>query len=214
MLWKLSGGARGMLLVAAIAAIGVLVPRRFGFLFLDPAILLLYSAIAVVFASNFVVRGVVGQDDEPLIRRVVLNGALFGWVCWLVILGAALAALSARAGRLVMPSVFLTLGLIVLTGSVAWLAACFAALIAISMDSVRTAQGMTRMALFFVLLIFIVLPRLLPAAWQAGLGGLLTSGNLGRNLLLLSPLPAYAGYWLMSRVHRVLDDRSTPLSIT
>ena len=214
MIWKLSGGARGMLLVAAIAAIGVLVPRRFGFFFLDPAILLLYSAIAVVFASNFVVRGVVGQDDEPLIRRIVRSGALFGWVCWLVILGTALAALSARAGRTVMPAVLLTVGLILLTGSVAWLAACFAALIAISMDSVRTAQGMTRMALFFILLVFIVLPRLLPGAWQASLGGLLTSEHLGRNLLLLSPLPACAGYWLLGRVHQVLTDRSTPLSIT
>ena len=214
MLWKLSGGARGMLLVAAIAAIGVLVPRRFGFLFLDSAILLLYSAIAVVFASNFVVRGVVGEDNEPLIRGIVRSGALFGWVCWLVILSTALAALSARAGRPVMPSVLLTLGLMVLTASVAWLAACFAALVAISMDSVRTAQGMTRMALFFILLIFIVLPRFLPAAWQTGLGSLLTSEHLGRNLLLLSLLPAWAGYWLLSRIHQVLTDRGTPLSIT
>ena len=214
MLWKLSGGARGMILVAAIAAVGVLVPRRFGFLFLDPAILLLYSAIAVVFASNFVVRGVVGQEDEPAIRRMVLSGALFGWLCWLVILGAALAALCARAGRLVMPPVFLTAGLIALAGSVAWLAACFAALIAISMDSVRTAQGMTRMALFFILLVFIVVPRFLPAGWQTGLASLLTSEHLGRNLLLLSPFLVHAGYRLLNRVHSVLVDRSTPLSIT
>jgi len=214
MLWKLSGGARGILLVAAIAAIGVLVPRRFGFLFLDPAILLLYSAIAVVFASNFVVRGVVGENQEPVIRRTVLGGMLYGWLCWLVILGAALAALSVRAGRPVLPPVLLTIGLVALTGSLAWVAACFAALMAISMDSVRTAQGMTRMALFFVLLVCIVGPRVLPGAWQSGLAHLLTSETLGRNLILLSPLLIFGGAGLLRSVHRVLLDRNTPLSIT
>ena len=169
-LWSLSGGARGLILVAAIAAIGVLVPRRFGFLFLDPVILLLYSAIAAVFASNFVVSGVAGEgvagegvagesvageSDEPLIRRVVLSGMLYGWLCWLVILGAALAALSSSAGRLVLPQSLLTVGLIAFTLSASWLSACFAARIAITMTSVQTARGMTRMAIFFILLLCI-----------------------------------------------------------
>jgi hypothetical protein len=214
MLWKLSGGARGIVLVAAIAAIGFLVPRRFGFLFLDPAILLLYSAIAVVFASNFVVRGVVDEDSEPVIRRIVFGGTLYGWLCWLVILGAALAALSSSKGRLVLPSAMLTIGLIVFTLSIAWLAACFAALIAATVDSAKTAGGMTRMALFFILLLFIVLPRFLPAAWQSGLSGLLTSGNLGLMLLLASPVFVLGGLGLLRGVHQVLNDRNNPISIT
>jgi len=218
-LWKLSGGARGLILVAAIAAIGVLVPRRFGFLFLDPAILLLYSAIAAVFASNFVVTGVVGEgvageSDEPVIRRVVLSGMLYGWLCWLIILGAALAALSSSAGRLVLPQTLLTVGLIVFTLSASWLSACFAARIAITMTSVQTARGMTRMALFFILLLCIVLPRFLPGSWQSAIAGVLTSEHLGRNLILLSPILVHTGYRLLAAVHRALIDRSTPLSIT
>jgi hypothetical protein len=213
-LWKLSGGARGLILVAAIAAIGVLVPRRFGALFLDPAILLLYSAIAVVFASNFVVRGVVGESDEPAIRRMVFGGTLYGWLCWLVILGAALAALSSSAGRLVLPDALLTIGLIAFSLSAAWLAACFAALIAITVTSEQTARGMTRMALFFILLLCIVVPRFLPGSWQTGLSRLLTSENLGRNLLLMSPVFVLVGLWLLRSVHQVLVDRNTPLSIT
>jgi hypothetical protein len=213
-LWKLSGGARGIILVAAIAAIGVLVPRRFGFLFLDPAILLLYSAIAVVFASNFVVSGVVGQDDEAAIRRMVLGGAFYGWLCWLVILGAALAALSSSVGRLILPHALLTIGLIAFTLGAAWLSACFAALIAITVTSVQTARGMTRMALFFILLLCIVVPRFLPASWQSGLASLLTSGSLGRNLLFLSPVFILGGLGLLRCVHRALIDRNSPLAIT
>lgn len=213
MLWKLSGGARGMILVAAIAGVGVLVPRRFGFLFLDPAILLLYSAIAVVFASNFVVRGVVGQNDEAAIRRIVFGGTFYGWLCWLVILGTALAALSSSRGRLVIPHALLTVALIGFTLSAAWIAACFAALIATTVTSVQTARGMTRMALFFILLICIVVPRFLPGSWQTGLASVLTSENFGRHLLLLSPVFVLGGLGLLRSVHRTLLDRNTPLSI-
>lgn len=214
MLWKLSGGARGIVLVAAIASIGFLVPRRFGLLFLDPAILLLYSAIAVVFASNFVVRGVVSEDNEPAVRRVVFGGTLYGWLCWLVILGAALFALSSSRGRLVIPSTLLTIGLGVFTLSIAWLAACLAALTAATVDSAKTAGGMMRMGLFFVLLLFIVVPRFLPAAWQSNLSRVLTSGTLGLVLLLASPVLVLGGLGLLRAVRQVLNERNNPLSIT
>lgn len=214
MLWKLSGGVRGIILVAAIAAIGVLVPRRFGFLFLDPAILLLYSAIAVVFASNFVVRGVVDQSDGPAIRRIAIGGALYGWLCWLVILGAALAALSISASRPILPRAELSAALIVFTLSAAWLSACFAALVAITVTSEPTARGMTRMALFFILLLCIVVPRFLPGSWQSSLARFLTGESLGRYLLLISPVLVLGGLRLLRSVHSVLTDRSTPLSIT
>jgi len=69
------------------------------------------------------------------------------------------------------------------------------------------------MALFFVLLVFIVLPRFFPAEWQTGLAKVLTSENLGRNLLLLSPLIVFTGYKILNRVHTILLDRHTPLSI-
>lgn len=213
MLWKLSGGARGAILVAAIAGVGVLIPRRLGYLFLDPAILLLYAAIAVVFASNFVVRGVVGENDEAAIRRIVLWGTLYGWLCWLLILGTALVALSSSRGRPVVPPPLSTAALIVFTISAAWLAACFAALIATTVTSVQTARGMTRMALFFILLICIVVPRFLPASWQTGLASVLSSENFGRHLLLVSAVLALGGLALLRSVHRTLVERNTPLSI-
>ena len=212
-LWKLSGGARGLILVAAIAAVGMVIPRRFGSLFLDPAILLPYSAIAVVFASNFVVRGVVGEADEISIRRMVFGGTLYGWLCWLAILATALVALSANSGRPALPQTLLTIGLIAFTLSAAWLSACFAALIATTVSSVQTARGMTRMALLFILLLCVVAPPFLPGSWQSGLSSLLTSRNLGRNLLLLSPVFILGGIGLLRSVHRILVDRSTPLSI-
>ncbi len=214
MLWKLSGGARGLILVAAIASIGVLVPRRFGFLFLDPAILLLYSAVAVIFASNAVVAGVVGNSDETAIRRLVVGGALYGWLCWLAILGAAFAALSASQGRAVLPPWPLAIALAAFALSAAWLGACFGALTGITVTSVQTARGMTRMALFFILLLCIVVPRFLPGAWQSSLAGLLSSEGLALRLLLGSPVLVLGGFGLLRSVHRALADRNEPLSIT
>jgi len=201
-------------MVAFLAAAGTLVPYKFGYLFIDPVILLTYTAVSILFASNFVARGVVGCTDIETVRRLVIQGAIYGWVCWAAILGTGFAALAAMKGRAVLPPTFPLLALIVFTFSAAWITAGLAAVVSLNVYSVKTARDMMRLAFFFILLLLLAGPRFLPPEWRHSLSRLLTGSTLPPLLLGASALFLLMGAGVLRHIRRIIAERKTGLSIT
>ncbi|MGJ5816146.1 hypothetical protein [Paludibaculum fermentans] len=214
MLWQLVGGVRGLLMLAGLAAAGTLIPWKFGFMFLDPAIILPYTAIAILFASNFVAGGVVGQDDMGTIRGVTFGGTLYGWLCWVLILGTAFAALAAFRDRVVLPPAGMLTALALFTACVAWLSACLAALVAVQVFTAKAARDLMRMGFFFIVLLTLIVPRFLPAAWRASGAKVLTGEQLPLLLGIAGPVLVCLGFLALRRIPILLADRHLGLSIT
>jgi len=214
MFWQLAGGARGAMMVALLAAAGTLVPMKFGFLFLDPVILLAYVAVAVLFTSDFVARGVVGSTDPEAVRHTAILGTFYGWACWAAILGTAFVALAAMKGRPVLPPPFTLIALIIFTLAAAWLTACCTAVVSLNVLTVKTARDMMRLGFFFVLLVLLVAPRLLPPEWQRPVSRFVTGSSLRPLLLIACPVFLLAGAGLLRHTRRLILDRKAGLSIT
>ncbi len=201
-------------MVAFLAAAGTIVPMKFGYLFIDPVILLAYVAVAVLFASDFVARGVVGCTDTQIVRRAVIHGAIYGWCGWALILGVAFAALAAMKGRTVLPPAEPLLALIVFAFAVAWLTACLAAVVSLNVFTVKSARDMMRLGFFFILLLGLVGPRFLPAEWRQSLSRFLTGPMLPALLLCVSPVFLLVGAGLLRHTRHMSVERKTGLSIT
>lgn len=201
-------------MLAALAAAGALIPWKFGFLFLDPAIILPYTAIAILFASNFVAQGVVGRDDMGTIRGITTGGALYGWLCWALILGTAFGALASFRDRLVLPPAGMLGALALFTGSVSWLSACLAALVAVQVFTAKAARDLMRMGFFFVVLLLLIAPRFLPSAWRNSTADLLTGSQLPVVLCTVAPILGVLGFLVLRRIPVLLSDRHLGLSIT
>ncbi|MGC4051866.1 MAG: hypothetical protein QM757_21190 [Paludibaculum sp.] len=214
MLWQLVGGVRGLIMLAGVAAAGTLVPWKFGFMFLDPAIILPYTAIAILFASNFVAGGVVGREDITTIRGVTFGGTLYGWLCWVLILGTAFAALASFRDRVVLPPAGMMAALALFTVSVSWLSACLAALIAVQVFTAKAARDLMRMGFFFFVLVLLIGSRFLPASWRGSSAKLLTGDQLPLLLCALSPIFVVFGLLALRRIPTLLSNRHLGLSIT
>ncbi len=201
-------------MLAGLAAAGTLIPWKFGFLFLDPAIILPYTAIAILFASNFTAQGVVGQGEMGAIRSITLGGALYGWLCWVLILGTSFAALASFRERLVLPPAGVIVALALFTVCVSWLSSCLAALVAVQVFTAKAARDLMRMGFFFVVLLMLIVPRFLPAAWRTSTAKLLTGEQLPMVLFTAGPILAVLGLLALRRIPILLADRHLGLSIT
>lgn len=209
----LAGGAPGLLQVLLLAAVGCAIPYRFGSLFIDPAILLAYSAVAFLFASNYSAQGSVGCRDASVLLRTALGGALYGFLCWLLILGVSFAALSALLHRTSLPQplwvvadAFFTLGL----SAFASAAACN---ISLSSSTVKAARDLMRLGLFFILLLLVFVPRLLPLELQFSLHKLLLGRSFFLSALALGAVLIALSAWLLSRLPARLADSEIHLHL-
>lgn len=213
-MWSMAGGARGAAMVALLAVAGMIVPMKFGPLFLDPAILLAYNGVAFLFAADFAVRGAVGCGDALRARRIVLLGSAYGWICWALVLGAALGALAVWRGRLAVPPAGMLLLFAAAAGAVAWLSASLACVAALNVQTVKAARDLMRLGFFFVLLIGVVGPRFLPAAWQEKLRRFVEGEGLAAGLLIAIPLMVLMSWGMMRHARTLIEERNTPLHIT
>lgn len=210
----LAGGARGAVMIAVLALAGTLVPWKFGALFLDPAILLAYTGVAILLASDAAVRALVGCADPANLRPAVLSAALSGWLSWAVVLGAALVALSYWRGRLLLPPTLVLCALAALSAACAWLAAALAAVAALNVQTVKAARDLMRLGFFFLLMLAVVGPRFLPPAWQHELSRAFTGSRFVPILLTVSACFVPAGLALLRHARTLIADHSTRLSIT
>ncbi|MBI4874352.1 MAG: hypothetical protein HY822_06955 [Acidobacteria bacterium] len=214
MFWNLAGGLRGAAVVVLLALAGILVPMKFGALFLDPAILLAYNGVAFLLAANFTVRGALGCREEPRLRQLAWLGTFYGWACWAVVLGVALAALAQWRGRLLLPAAALGVALAALAGAVSWLASTLACVAALNVQTERAARDLMRLGFFFILLLAIAGPRLLPVEWQENLRRFLSGGPLASVLLAASALLVLIGAGALRHTRTLIEDRKASLSIT
>jgi hypothetical protein len=214
MLWKLIGGLPGLVMICLLAAVGTAIPYRFGFLFVDPVILFGYSAVAFLFAVNFVAEGATGCEDAAVVRQVVYGGALFGWLCWVVILGTSFVALAVMRGRLVLPPLAIGVALAVFTLSLAWFSAALTGLVALTVFKPKAARDLMRMGFFFIVMVMVFGPRLLGGASQEWLAGLFRISRFATNLFVISPFLVVGGWLSLRRAPRILEHRRLSFSIT
>jgi hypothetical protein len=221
------GGVRGFLTLALLALLGALVPWRLGPALLDPVVLLAYASFAVLFAGSFTAqsfaggreraeienRGEAGPADAELVAGKVAAGALFGWVCWALILGVALAALNAAAPRPMAPSPLRILALMAFAAGCAWFTACAGAVISLQVFTAQSARQLLRMAFFFLLLTAITAPRFFPEPWRDALDRQLSGAAFTRNLFYAALLLGALGYPALRRAVAVLREKRERLSI-
>jgi hypothetical protein len=209
----LAGGARGAAMIVFLALAGTLIPLKLGALFLDPVILLAYTWVAILLASNFTVRGVVGSTEFRVVRRVALLGSLFGWLSWAVVLGVSLAALSSWRARVSLPPLTMLAALVLLAWATAWLASCLAAVAALNVQTVKAARDMMRLGFFLLLLLAVMGPRFLPLEWQQSLSRFVTGARLVPALFAAAICFVPAGLALLGHARRLIQDRGLRLGI-
>ena len=222
-LWHRLGGSRGLLMIGAVAALGVLLPMRLGPALLDPAYLLAYSLLAAVFSGTYSIQSWAGSDERAWLENrgddgptdtEVLRGknfvaSLYGITAWAVILGASLAALANLYNRAFFPPLAIFAALTLFTLSLSAVAASGAAMLAVRFETPALARQMFRLALFFFVVAGIILTRAFPA-----IGSAISDPDAVFILLLAAPavLIGLAGLfgWLTLRS---LADRRVSLSI-
>lgn len=221
------GGIRGALSLAALAALGTIVPMRAGRSFLDPAYLVAYSCFALIFASSWAAQSFAGASERAFIEnrtalsapdRAVavgktLAGALWGWMCWAVILGASLASLSSTLRAVALPPAMTLAGLAVFTLALSFAASVVGAFVALSVESPGTARQLLRMGLLFLLMVAFFGPRLFGIDTLDHLRAFLNWHRVGRNLLIAAPFFVVVGVLLLLRVEGQLAEKREKLSI-
>jgi hypothetical protein len=220
------GGTRGFLLLAVLAMISTLIPGRLGQAFLDPTFQAAYAALAFLFAGSYAAQGFAGErerqflinwsgDPRPVVLGKVLAAGAWGWLCWLLIYGVSLAFLGASAvGGAKAPPLLTLLGVAALAAGAAWVSAAAGAAIGLSVFSPVTARQLLRLGFFFILLLLLTLPRLLPDDIQASLRALLGWEAAGKTLLITAAALGLVGLVFYRRALSILTDLRTGLSIT
>ncbi len=176
-LWHRLGGPRGLLMLAALAALGTLLPMRLGPALLDPVYLLAYPILAAIFAGTYSIQSWAGADerawlenrgdeapsDSEVLRGKTLAASLYGLIAWAIIFGASMAALSSAMRAVYLPRVSVLAALTVFTLALSAMSSSAAALLAVRFQSPALARQMFRLALFFIVLAGVIATRAFPA---------------------------------------------------
>lgn len=207
------GGLRGVLVLAAMIALGTVPVYRFGLSFLDPLILLAYCCLAVLFSSAFVVRSFMEGTQTPYVSDrdwvlgKVLAATLYGWLAFVLILGAALMALR-RAPAL---PALLAVGLVAF--SLAFAISGLGAVAALSSYTPASARQLLRLGFFFVLLLLAGGSQFAPQSWRDFGVSLLAGSTFARTMLVLSAICLLTGAAAVRKAMAILASRRTGLSI-
>jgi hypothetical protein len=222
------GGARGASMLVVVALLGMIPAFKLRYSLLDPIYLLAYTIFAAMFAGSWAAqswagererawienRGDSGASDSAVASGKIAAGTLFGWLCWLLIFGAALGAVNAVAPGLALPSGITLLSLAVFALALAWLASAIGAWIGMSVFTARAAQQLLRLGLVFILLVALAGPRLLPPAWQHSLARLLVGSAFRQTLLIACPVLFLVGLFFRRLAVELLTERRVGLHIT
>lgn len=164
------------MMLAALAAMGTLLPMRLGPSLLDPAYLFAYSFLAAIFSGTYSIQAWAGADERAWLENrgdagpsdtVVLQGktlvaSVYGVASWLLILGASLASLASAMRGLLLPPPAIMGCLFILTPALAAVSATSAALLAVRFESAPLARQMFRLGLFAVLVTGVLVSRAFP----------------------------------------------------
>ena len=156
-----------------LAAGGIGLPYWKGFEFLDPRILLAYSATAPLFLSPPLVSAIASDAGRSLplsalIRRLTLAIG-FGWLSAMLMSGLALGTVVANYGASLLPSTPVLISLAVISLLLAILGAAGSAVAAVRMSNADLAKRVIRTSFLMALLILVAAVRMGPDAWAAAL---------------------------------------------
>lgn len=221
------GGLRGLLTLAGLTMLASLIPMRAGRGFLDPFYLVAYGCFAVLFASSFAAQSFAGQrereflenrgpldvSDRDAVTGKVAAAAVWGWCCWALVLGVSLATLNATTSRLLLPPWVLLFALAVFAAALASLTSSIGAIIGLTVFTPQAARQLMRLGFFFVLLLLIALPRLLPDDIREILHGLLHRDTVVVTLLGASAVFVALSLLFLRRAVHILGEKRAGLSI-
>jgi len=222
-LWRRLGGVRGVLLIAALAAAGTLIPMRAGAAIFDPVYMTGYALIAAFFSGTYAIQAWAGPEesawldtldgagpsDIEVLQAKSLAATAYGFAAWMVIFAASLAALAPAAGGFRLPPWPVAAALAVFAAALSAASANSAALIAVRFGALAQARQAFRLALWFVLLAAIIGTGVYPGLFAS----LATERTFVLALICLAAALGCAAALTGWLVLRSLADRRISLSI-
>jgi len=172
------GGTTGMLIYAfALVALGVLLPWRLSFDFLDAMILLAYAWLPALIVAPVVAESFAGdreraqipatyEERRQLLYARVTAGALYGWVSALLALVMGLATVNLSFTRWILPPPLLTFDLALMSLAVSVGAAGIAAAVSVKARSAKYAKRTLRQGFLLLLVLVIYYSRFMPVEWK------------------------------------------------
>ncbi len=198
-----AGGFRSILINLMVSVIfGILIPWYKGFDFLDPVMVSAYAFLSLLFVTPATSEAMAAGDRVQSWTRLMAKlfaAALYGWAISVVILLLGLITVNAAnwLGYPVVPDRQLLLAVLFasLLGSIFVASAGGAAAI---LFSAPTAKTILRFGFLGVLLLFLLLTRFGPEAWQAAFTKQLTDSGIIRLALIASAVFAILDIALMA----------------
>ncbi len=188
-----------ILSVGMLIAFGVIIPRRWGFDFLDIRLILAYAFIPMLFVAPAMTSAM--REGQPARRSTVELYAhvaaivLYGWVIGLAVMALGLLTVNLiyRPPQVLMPSAGVLPAYVIFSFAAVLFVASFGAYIAL-LFTPRAALNTLRLG-FLVLLGFCYIGvNWLPLSWQVGLAGAFVTDGFMRSAILASAcLLVFAG---------------------
>jgi len=189
---RFRGGGAGMLIF--IGVFGIFMPLQFGRSWVDsPAGLIYWAWIPFLLVSSVVADSFAGErerhtletlltsrlSDRAILFGKVLAAITYGWgfTIFSILLGLITVNVAFGKGQILLYPATIGLGILVLSFLVAGLAATLGVLVSLRASTVRQAQQTFTVA-FFILFVPMFLLPMLPPAWLARIGQLLTTANV------------------------------------
>jgi|GEM_PF-2164410 len=218
------GGAKGLGLLAVLAALTVILPWRFGAGLLDPLLLLVYAALAPLLAGNFAAQAFAAEkarahiihDGDPAVALAlgkVLAATLWGFVCWVILMAVPFTALNAARRTLLLPPVLDLLALALFAAALAWVVSALGSIFASGVATPSSAQGLVRGMVLIPLLLFAAALSVLPQALRAPLADSIGPGHLPITLGLASLALIAIGWPAVRKTAARIEELRHPLSI-
>jgi hypothetical protein len=185
--------------IGALLGFGVLLPRKYGFDFLDIRLVLAYAFIPMLFVAPAITSAMrAGQPARQSTNELYAHvGAIvvYGWIIGLVVMAMGLATVNAiyHPPEVLLPSPGVLQAYVVFSFAAVGFVAAFGAYIALLFTPTASLNTL-RVGFVVLLLFFYGGANLLPLSWQVSLASAATSDGFMRSALLCSLcLLAFAG---------------------
>ncbi len=209
------GVRAGWQLVLA-ALLGIWLPWRMGFEFLDAAVLLLYGLLSTAAAAPAIAAALGSEQERPVLdaaREVPEAGALYraigraaaiGWIEAMAVTAAGLATVNLASwhGRVVLPPAGVLASVAALSLGAALLTASAGARAAIEARSAAAAARELRGRCLLLIVAGLAGVRLLPGGWKTWFDAQMTPESLVRNAALATPALALGSAAIALRLAR------------
>jgi len=172
------GGTTGVSIYAfALMALGILLPWRLSFDFLDAMILLAYACLPALLVAPVVAESFAGERERAHIpatleeRRQLLHakvtaGVLYGWSSALLALVMGLVTVNLSFTRWILPPTLLAIDLALMSLAVAICAASLSAAVSVKARNAKYAKRTLRQGFLLLLVLVVYYSRLMPVEWR------------------------------------------------